>query len=235
MQEFFLWKKSSIMYHMMKTHECPTTQTCKNCKTDKPVSDFYAYKTRKGETAFRKECKACALVRMAKRYAADPERKKASSKRYAQEHKDSANAHKRAWAERNPEKAKAAKRKWQDANRSRIAEAQKRRREAHPERMREIAERSYRARRAKAPEVFVEYDIRRRAQARQATPAWYDAQAVRAMYAEARRLTETTGIPHEVDHIVPLLGKQVCGLHCAANLQVVTQQANRKKSNRFSG
>jgi hypothetical protein len=52
-------------------------------------------------------------------------------------------------------------------------------------------------------------------------------------YAESSRLTLETGIAHEVDHIVPLLSGLVCGLHCEANLQVITAFENQSKNNRF--
>ncbi len=54
------------------------------------------------------------------------------------------------------------------------------------------------------------------------------------MYEEAQRLTKETGIPHEVDHDLPLNGKYVSGLHVFENLRVVTRNQNRTKSNRFS-
>lgn len=61
---------------------------------------------------------------------------------------------------------------------------------------------------------------------------WADRSKVRAFYAEAKRLTEATGVPHHVDHIIPLLGEFVCGLHVHTNLQVLPGPDNIRKGNR---
>jgi hypothetical protein len=66
-----------------------------------------------------------------------------------------------------------------------------------------------------------------------ATPTWADRELIKELYALARKLTEQTGIPHEVDHIVPLQGVNVSGLHTQDNLQVITAEQNRRKSNKF--
>lgn len=66
-----------------------------------------------------------------------------------------------------------------------------------------------------------------------ATPAWADLDAIKALYAESRRLTAETGVKHEVDHIIPIRGKRVCGLHVPWNLRVITKAANARKHAKF--
>ena len=80
---------------------------------------------------------------------------------------------------------------------------------------------------------------KRRAAKLYATPPWLTKEQLLEMeniYIECARITEKTGIPHEVDHIIPLQGKNVCGLHVPWNLQILPAKGsdgNRSKGNRI--
>ena len=69
-----------------------------------------------------------------------------------------------------------------------------------------------------------------------ASPKWITKEQeieIRSFYEEARLKTVETGIKHEVDHIVPLRGKNVRGLHVPWNLRVITKQENCRKGNKL--
>jgi 5-methylcytosine-specific restriction endonuclease McrA len=72
---------------------------------------------------------------------------------------------------------------------------------------------------------------RRAAKMQRAVP-WADPAAIAAIYREAAEITRRTGIPHEVDHVIPLLGRRVSGLHIETNLQILTKRENARKSNK---
>lgn len=68
------------------------------------------------------------------------------------------------------------------------------------------------------------------------TPKWLtetDWNAIESLYLEAVRRTETEGIRYEVDHIIPLQGKLVSGLHVPTNLRVIPKSENAAKRNHY--
>lgn len=67
----------------------------------------------------------------------------------------------------------------------------------------------------------------------QATPKWANKKYIELFYKLAKEETMRTGKQVEVDHIVPLRGKLVCGLHCEQNLQLLFKEDNRKKAANF--
>lgn len=70
------------------------------------------------------------------------------------------------------------------------------------------------------------YRDMRRSHVKRATPKWADRQAIKDFY-----LNRPNGMT--IDHIVPLRGKNVCGLHVRSNLQYLTGVENSKKGNAF--
>ncbi|HIE4193363.1 hypothetical protein KDX27_22590 [Burkholderia cenocepacia] len=74
---------------------------------------------------------------------------------------------------------------------------------------------------------------RRRMRERRAMPPWVKLSDLRPFYREAKRLTRETGELHVVDHIVPLDGEIVCGLHVPHNLRVTHWRINAIKANRY--
>lgn len=77
---------------------------------------------------------------------------------------------------------------------------------------------------------------KRRAMKAKALPKWFsdfDKLAFTEAYKLAKQRSIETGIPWEVDHIVPLFGKKVCGLHVSENIQVIPRRLNRMKSNKY--
>lgn len=72
----------------------------------------------------------------------------------------------------------------------------------------------------------------RRALKSSATPNWLTEEnhaTIKSMYKDA----SDQGL--HVDHIVPLKGKNVCGLHVPWNLQLLDPSENLKKNNKFDG
>jgi hypothetical protein len=80
---------------------------------------------------------------------------------------------------------------------------------------------------------WVAYVVARQKRIKKATPVWANLEEIKQFYVEAQRLTKETGIPHEVDHIIPIKGKLVSGLHVPANLQILTEKENQTKNARY--
>lgn len=63
--------------------------------------------------------------------------------------------------------------------------------------------------------------------------SWANVEGIAALYAKAALLTQTTGRSHVVDHIVPLKGHRVSGLHVENNLRIIERSENARKSNKW--
>ena len=77
------------------------------------------------------------------------------------------------------------------------------------------------------------YRANRRAKILKATPLWANKNIINAIYQKAYLISKQSGIQYEVDHIIPLQGKNVCGLHNEFNLQIITMTTNRQKATNY--
>lgn len=150
-----------------------------------------------------RKCAGCNRMRAEQWRAANPERHKSQNREQYLARKDERKAAQRAWNAANAEYAKQYAQRYRDSN---------------PE----IAKAWRRANKQRA----VWYATTRRAAKLQRTPMWSDAKAVEEFYLNC---------PDDmhVDHVVPLRGRLVSGLHVLNNLQYLDKKANISKGNKF--
>ena len=140
------------------------------------------------------------------------------------------------WAKANPKKILAAQKKHYEANKEKKGAYQVKYREANKEMVRVYHQKYYKANKEKITDRNKSWaeansgkvnakGAKYRADRLQRTPSWADMEAIRPFY-------ECCPSGHEVDHIIPLKGKTVSGLHIAENLQWLPVSENRQKSNR---
>ena len=173
----------------------------------------------------------------------DIEKQREYSRKYYAENKEK----RREYCAKNKEKIRETTRKYNAQNREKRREYNKKWRDENGERLRENVrkwtaknkERKSEAQRQwnKANQSKInKYSANRRATRLNATPAWLTDKhraEMAAIYKEAVAMEKQTGILHHVDHIVPLKGENVSGLHVPWNLQILTATENMSKGNRI--
>ena len=195
-----------------------------------------AKKAAKAEYDRAYRAKNAEKIAAAKKEWGQSQAKKDYDKRWAEENRERSREIKRAWKERNP----LADHEYYIKNRGALLEKERLRYAADPEGHREKTAAWVAANPERAKEGFRKcyvnkrdvYIIRAR-QRRQhiearATPTWANKDAIAAIYKEAAERDL------HVDHIVPLKGKNVSGLHVEYNLQLLDPLENRRKGNRYA-
>lgn len=187
---------------------------CKKCSTEKPLSDFSKKKSSKD--GLDSNCSACCRARAKAYREANPEKAKAAVIKCVKERRDVYNRKKREYAKIHSQAAVRRAREWNIKN---------------PEAIR-VCRKNWKVHNK---HKINSYTAKRRAKLINATPKWLkkeQLQEIEGFYESARERYLETGVRFHVDHIVPLNGKTVCGLHVPWNLQILPEKENLSKSNK---
>lgn len=200
------------------------SKLCPGCGHSKAISEFPAGRI----GAVRARCKICTAQAARAWRKANPDKVKLQKKREYEKAPGKVIARVQRWRQKNPEKYAAQLARQTQKNREDDI-ARLKAWKSDPENRLESGRR-YR----KKYSARVRAHTRRyQAAKRKAIPAWANLKEIEWFYARAMQLAAETGTPHEVDHIVPLISQEVCGLHWEGNLQVLPRFDNRSKSNRL--
>jgi len=186
------------------------TKTCTACGVEKGVDEYYKQKA--GKYNVHAECKCCLSEQRKAYYLANKEAVTKRVRAYQLFNKEVVAERRKSYRLSNKEDIAKQMKAYQLSNKEAIAEKKKAYRKANPH-------------------IINARIAKRRATKKQATPAWADLEAIKEMY-QLATIFNSTGINLQVDHIVPLQSDKVCGLHCEANLQLLSASDNIKKGNR---
>jgi len=164
------------------------------------------------------KCVACTADQSTAWRIANPEKYLASLQKWIENNRELHNIRVKRWQTANKDKVRKDAKAWAKANPEKIAAKTKRYRQTHPDRATAIAVASV-AKRAKRVPQWLTSDDR-----------WL----MREAYKLAKLRTQLFGFIWEVDHIIPLRGEFVSGLHVPTNLQVIPKTENRNKRNHYS-
>jgi len=209
------------------------------CKACRGAASIAWYANNKLKVAARKanlaEAQKEVLRAVARqRYAADPAKAIAAT---------------RVWQAVNQESVRQAALKWRENNKELAYQRNVEWLRQHPQATQQYnaratdtpEKRAYKSRLSlrwsrQNPDKANAIKAKRRAAKILRTPPWLTREhfkAIRAFYTQAQILSNATGRLHHVDHIIPLQGELVSGLHVPWNLQVLTAPANLSKSNKL--
>jgi hypothetical protein len=169
-------------------------------------------------------CIECRQIKAKERYHADPQKAVAKVLDYYQKNAELVKEKRRQRYAKNPEKELADSRirvaEWRAVNPDKV-KAQKPLKKAYKQ---------------ANPEKMTALLAKRRAAKLQRTPKWLsvdDFWLIEQAYEVAALRSKATNIAWHVDHIFPLQGELVSGLHVPTNLQVIPWFDNLSKANKF--
>ena len=217
---------------------------CCSCGIYKPWPDFYTTTNPYAPYGRASRCATCVSKVSLDYFHDNKEERHAYGKKYREANREHLNAKSsqfkkdypelnRANARRdywkNREARRAARDAWGLANPDKVKAADKRKKQGKPALYRKIMREAMSRWRQNNPHKIAEMEQKRRASKLKATVEWSDRDQIRLVFAVASSLKKLTGYSYHVDHVIPLRGEKVCGLHVAENLQIVTAFDNLAK------
>ena len=163
--------------------------------------------------------------------AANPTRTKEIARRSRITNKEKDNLRSKEWRRKNMDKKKAAWAAWRLAHPEQTYNTNRAWRLANVERVKSMKTKWRENNRGRLRASL----MARKESVKRATPRWSEPFFFEEAHDLAVRRELFTGIKWHVDHIEPINGRDVCGLHVPANIRVIPASLNTKKhSNRVT-
>lgn len=166
----------------------------------------------------------------------DEETRRLKSKEYYLKNKEVLLEKNKAWVKANKDKVRLAKKeRSQNITEEQRSKYNLRARVRYQENIVHVTERK-KAYKTSNKHIVNASSAKRRACELKRTPTWltdFDKLKIKCIYSIAAMLTRENKEPWHVDHILPLQGKIVSGLHVPSNLQVLRGVENCSKGNKL--
>jgi hypothetical protein len=162
----------------------------------------------------------------------DKEKQREYSRQYYHRNKEARKEYAKRYRENNKEKVKKAQDNWKENNKEVIREYNKEYSKVYYQKNTEKVKEHKKKWNDNNKDKKNAYTAKRRAKKLNATPSWADLEKIKVLYEKAKWLESLTGLKYHVDHVIPLINDNVCGLHCWHNLQILEESLNIKKSNK---
>jgi hypothetical protein len=204
---------------------------CTKCEETDPVN---FNKCSRAKNGLRSECKNCQSNYHRNWFKANSEKERERSKEWRRRNLEKSREASNRWKRENPGRNKETKRKWREENLERNRESKRKWCERNFEKVKEN-NRNWRQKNSDRKNF---YTAKRHSKKLQRTPKWLtegDWIEINWAYQTAAGRSEGIGSEYNVDHIIPLQGKNVSGLHVPWNMQILSVSENSKKRNKFDG